>query len=108
MRIAHAAASLILVAFPALAQDMTSRCGYPFGDHSLGIYVTNPALNSRTCQAACEADRVPVDPDFPFEPKATLRCTGDVPAGGQDFLICSRNDFLETLTNARITDSSCN
>lgn len=40
--------------FPALAQDVTFRCGYPFGDQSLGIYATNPGPNPRTCQAVAK------------------------------------------------------
>jgi hypothetical protein len=111
MRPTYASIPLIFFSFPALAQDVTFRCGYPFGDQSLGIYATNPGPNPRTCQAVCEADRKPADPDFPFEPKAILRCSGDVPPGGQDFLICSRGDFPGSLSNARISDMpppSCN
>jgi hypothetical protein len=100
MKLSCIALALALFAPPALAQDVTFSCTYPFGDHSLGVLASNSGSDSKDCKAACSAHDSADDTGLLI---FMVNCEGQVAGGASGLLMCSRGGYQGgALENAQV------
>ena len=100
MKLSSIALAWVSLALPALAQDVTLSCTYPFGDHSLGVLASNSGSDSKDCQAGCGAHDSADDTGLLI---FTVQCEGSMPGGASGLLLCSRGGYQGgALENAQV------